>query len=189
MLTGLLFLPLISHPSSQNSGLKVIFALDQINSLYKNTSYYDQNSVPLSAQKFELSKKILEIFSSSTLKNVVRIGVMDHSYSQICSKYLNNVLNTAPVIHSDPLDLSANASKMSLDNVSEFGVILPTKESDSIEKESEMFPSIYNLKRFVVPVFDKQETRAIMSHYRRKNIIESESKFIFILFKLIYSFG
>ena len=151
--------------------------MDQVNALYRDTYYHDQNSVPISAQKFELSKRILDIFSSSTLKNAVRIGAVDHSYSQIQSRYLNNTLHSAPIIHNDPLDLSSAASKISLENVSEFGVILPTEANEDSEKESLPFSSIYNLKRFIVPVFDKAETKAMMDYYRRTNIIESSSKF------------
>lgn len=158
-------------------GPKVLLAVDQLNALYRNTYYKDQESQPLSADRFELPKRILDMLSSSDLKNVVRLGAIDRSYSQIHSKRFEDMLKDAEVVYSDPLDLSGNSEasgKKLLEQVSEFGVILPYSSGDG--KETSSAVPMHNIKRFVVPVFDRKETKSMLDYYARAKIIESKGK-------------
>ena len=159
-----------------------MLAVDQLNALCRNTYYKDQESQPLSADRFELPKRILDMLSSSDLKNVVRLGAIDRSYSQIHSKRFEDMLKSAEVVNSDPLDLSGNndaSGKELLEQVSEFGVILPSSSGDGKETSSEgVVVPMHNVKRFVVPVFDRKETKSMLEYYARAKIIESKGKCI-----------
>ncbi len=168
-------------------GLKVLLAADQLNALCRNTYYHDQDSNQLTAGRFELSKKILEILSSSESQNVIRLGAIDRSYSQIHSKSFEELLAKAPVVHADPLDLSVSneaSGKEMLEKISPFGVILP---SSPITEETSV--SLHNIKRFIIPVFDRKETKSMLEYYARAKIIESKGKRYLAFHSLILLFN
>ena len=157
----------------------VLLALDQSNALYSKTAYNDKDSNPITSDKFEVIQTFLRIISTKLPPRTAVCLSVDNSVTQIRSHYLEKLIAKATPIHIDPLEIKVDRYE-SLAHVSEFEAILPDK-LDSSNKD--IFPpnlkeaKIPDLQVFNIPIYDLDETRAILQFYRQSNCLQGKPKF------------
>ena len=156
--------------SNSNTRPFILLALDQVNALYCSTAYCDKNSVPISADRLSLAAKLQKILATDEIKNCARLISVDDSQPQIKSHYLNSIIASSPLIHSDPLDISSK-KYLELNNVSEFGVDAPAALDPSLEDSFPKIP-VSKLNRFTVPIFTQTETLELLKHYQNCQLVE-----------------
>jgi Mitochondrial ribosomal death-associated protein 3 len=160
----------LDHILSNNCDKQVLIALDQVNALYCSTMYRDKESTPVTADKFILISKIHSILSSEQFGNskVVRVVSQDMTKPLIRSRPLEKKIRQLDDISESPhIDVTRNRYQQ-LENVSEFGVLLPSK-LESQQSFAEI--KLGNAVKLHINCFDKAETEKVLDFYKSKNVV------------------
>ena len=162
----------------------ILLAIDQANGLYSKSAYNDKDSNPITTNRFQVMQSFYKLLNANSFARTSIVLAMDNSKTQIRSHYLEKMIAQSPVIHDDPMQIKVDRFE-NLDNITEFGAILPEKLDPS---SKDLFPAdlkeckIPNLQIFKLPIFNEEETKAMLQFYRQTNCLhvpltEDEIKF------------
>ncbi|KAJ3083509.1 37S ribosomal protein S23 mitochondrial [Rhizoclosmatium hyalinum] len=155
----------------------VLFSFDQVNALYTNTAYFDEESKPIHANKLALLRPFIQLLTRPTVPKACILAATDQTTTQIKSPFLNHLISQKQQQQhkdaSSSTSSSTTTTSASAENLSEFssfGNALVSKE---------IAPAIYDPVTFMtdvhpvgvvvhtVPEFQVNEAYALVDGLKR----------------------
>ncbi|KAJ3413451.1 28S ribosomal protein S29, mitochondrial [Chytridiales sp. JEL 0842] len=155
----------------------VLFAIDQINTFYTTTQYYDRESKALTADRLATVAPFLRLLAAEKLQKTVIVGAMDRTHSTIKSRFLEHVSNSVNNVNKSAKPPIGTSKYQDLSHIGTFGVLLPEvlapAATDPFIVKSEVHPK--NLVKYSVPVFSRAEIDALLrNHQKRKFLLRNK---------------
>ena len=145
----------------------VLFAADQLNSLYSVTGYHDQKSNVLTSDRLTLTRSLVDFYAKPLL-NGSSINALDSQYAKN-SPLFSHTAQIAPDVLTGEIKSSSDLYKnvFSQENV-RLPESLDKTVGDPFHDKKSMFP---NLKRLEVSPLSRDAISEMLKHYQKKSVL------------------
>ncbi|TPX72824.1 hypothetical protein SpCBS45565_g00327 [Spizellomyces sp. 'palustris'] len=164
--------------SKENERPPVLLAIDQVNSFYSTTAYFDAQSNPVLANQLTAVDAFARFLNHTRpMSKGAILCAVDQSDTQLQSPFLNTLLSTSPQIPSSPSSqpIASNPRYQDVTSVDSFGVLLSDRLApasyDPFAPQSELHPK--SLARFNIPRYNRFEAASILQYYKDAEILKN----------------
>ncbi|KND01863.1 uncharacterized protein SPPG_03653 [Spizellomyces punctatus DAOM BR117] len=164
--------------SKEKNRPPVLIAIDQVNSFYSKTAYFDAQSNPVLANQLTAVDAFVRFLNRTRpLSKGAILCAVDQSDTQLQSPFLEVLLSNSPQIPSSPSSqpIAANRRYQDVTSVDSFGVLLSDRLApasyDPFAPQSEWHPK--SLARFNIPGYNRFEVASILQYYKDAEILKN----------------
>ncbi|KAJ3334225.1 37S ribosomal protein S23 mitochondrial [Blyttiomyces sp. JEL0837] len=157
---------LLDHPESRPP---VLVAVDQVNSFYSKTAYFDTDSTRLTSDQFAIVNSFAKLLTRPSLSNMAVIAATDRTDPAIKSAFFDYHLETCPTFEkSSSSDKLSVPKYQSMPGVENSPALLPhalaPAANDVFMLTKEFHP--VGLTKYVIPSMSKSETVEFLRHHQ-----------------------